>query len=222
MLESRQLIVMLALAISPIAAVSAQDRGAVAVGGFDTDGSVGLTREEYTSLGRALGALLAADLGGQAQARVLPITGTTGNRPGRVDLGAAREAATAAGGQLLVVGSLLDQYGDVHVEARIIHAATGEPVAVIRGDPALSSREQLGEAIAALAARLTEEPAVGSRGGGTPARRGVSVAALVQYGHGLGFEAAGQRTEAAAAYRAAVRAAPGFSEAQAALARVGG
>lgn len=141
---------------------------------------------------------------------------------GRVDVGAARQAATAAGGRLLVVGSLLDQYGDVHMEARIVNAATGEPVAVIRGDPALASREQLGEAIAALAERLAQQPGVGVRRGDAPTRRGVSVDALVQFGRGLGLEAAGDRAKAAEAYRAALVAAPGLSEAAAALARVGG
>lgn len=218
----RQLVVMLAVASAVPGALAAQGGGAVAVGGFDTDGSVGLSRDDYAALGRALSALLASDLGGRAEARVVPIATVAGARSGRVDLGAARQATTAAGGKLLVVGSLLDQYGDVHIEARIINAATGEPVAVIRGDPALASREQLGEAIATLADRLTAQAGVGSRNGGAVARRGVSVEALLHFGRGLGFEDASEKAKAAEAYRAAVRAAPGFSEATAALARVGG
>lgn len=221
MRTTRQLVAVLVLGLSPIGLAQGQGGGTVAVGGFETDGSVGLTSEQYTSLGRALGALLAADLGGRAEAKVVPLSGTPMSRPGRVDVGAARRAATAAGGRLLVVGSLLDQYGDVHMEARIINAATGEPVAVIRGDPALASREQLGEAIAALAERLAQQPGVGTRSGNAPTRRGVSVEALVQFGQGLGLEAAGDQAKAAESYRAAVRAAPGFSEASAALARVG-
>lgn len=217
----RQLVAVLALGLTPIGLAMAQSGATVAVGGFETDGSVGLTREQYTSLGRALGALLAADLGGRAEAKVVPLNAAPMNR-GRVDVGAARQAATAAGGRLLVVGSLLDQYGDVHMEARIVNAATGEPVAVIRGDPALASREQLGEAIAALAERLAQQPGVGVRRGDAPTRRGVSVDALVQFGRGLGLEAAGDRAKAAEAYRAALVAAPGLSEAAAALARVGG
>ncbi len=216
-----QLIAIIGLVSVPVGVATAQTGGPVAVGGFETDGSVGLSREDYASLGRALGALLAADLDGRAEARVIPIAGTPATRPGRVDLNAARRAATAAGSTLLVVGSLLDQYGDVHVEARIINAATGEPIAVIRGDPALASREQLGEAIAALADRLAQEPGVGPRTARASLRRGVSVEGLVQFGRGLGLEEAGDRVKAAEAYRAALKAAPGFSEATAALARVG-
>lgn len=218
---TRQLLVTLGLVLAPAGQVVAQGGGAVAVGGFETDGSVGLSRDDYASLGRALGALLAADLGGRAEARVIPIPTTPAARPGRVDLRATRQAATAAGGKLLVVGSLLDQYGDVHVEARIINASTGEPVAVIRGDPALASRDQLGEAIAVLADRLAQEPGVGRRAPQATARRGISVEALVQFGRGLGLEEAGERAKAAEAYRAALKAAPGFSEATTALARVG-
>ena len=60
------------------------------------------------------------------------------------------------------------------------------------------------------------------RAGATAARRALSADALVQFGRGLGFEQAGDRAKAAEAFRAAVRAAPGLSEASAALARVGG
>lgn len=201
--------------------VAAQAQGGVSIAGFETDGSVGLDRTEYQAIGRALGALLGARLGNATGARVVPITPLPERRPGRVDLGAARTAATAAGARLLVVGSLLDQYGDIQIEARIIDAATGKPVAVVRGDPALVRRDQLAEAIAALADRLASQPKIGATPGGAAAA-GVPVTALVEFGKGLGYEEAGDRAKAAAAYRAAVAAAPGFTEAKAALQRVGG
>jgi hypothetical protein len=203
------------LVAAPLA-LSAQQVG---VGGFETAGSVGLDRAEYDALGRALSALLAARLGERGSAGVVTVT-PTASRPGRVDVGAARAAATSAGARLLVVGSLLDQYGDIQLEARVIEAGTGKPVAVVRGDPALVKREQLAEAVAALANQLTAQPGVGGRPG--PAGAAIPVNALVEFGKGLAAEEAGDRAAAQAAYRAAVRAAPGFSEAQAALQRVGG
>jgi len=213
----RKTVVALALATIPPAAAKAQG-GSVSVGGFETEGSVGLSRDEYDALGRALSALLSSEVGGQSGAQLVPIR-SAGGKPGTVDVGAARTAANAAGAKVLVVGTLLDQYGDIHIEARMINAATGEPIAVVRGDPKLAKREQLAQAIADLADRLAQKQ------GGSPsaaARASVPVEALVNFGRGLRFEDAGDRTKAAEAYRAAVRGAPGFSEAAAALRRVGG
>lgn len=213
----RKTIMALAVATTPGAAAVAQG-GGVSVGGFETEGSVGLTRDDYDALGRALTALLAAEVRGTAGAQVIPIP-SAGGKPGSVDLSAARTAANAAGAKVLVVGSLLDQYGDIHVEARMINAVTGEPIAVIRGDPKLVKREQLAEAIADLADRLAQQQGRTTRGGAT--RASVPVDALVHFGKGLRLEDAGDKAKAAESYRAAVRGAPGFTEAAAALQRVG-
>lgn len=213
----RQLVLAIALAVVPHGLV-AQD--AVSVGGFETHGSVGLDRADYDALGRALAALLSARLGEQAQARVVAIAPADGRRPGRVDLQAAREAAARAGAKLLVVGSLLDQYGDIQVEARLIDAASGTPLAIVRGDPAYLKREQLALAVAALADQLTAQPGVGGRPTGSG--EAIPLDALLEFGRGLAAEADGDRTRAATAFRAAVRLAPGFSEARSALQRVGG
>ncbi len=45
------------------APVVAQSGSKVGVAGFETDGSVGLSREDYDALGRALSALLSAEVG---------------------------------------------------------------------------------------------------------------------------------------------------------------
>lgn len=215
--RSSQLVLAIALAVVPRGLV-AQD--AVSVGGFETHGSIGLDRADYDALGRALAALLSARLGEQAQARVVAIAPVDGRRAGRVDLQAARDAAARAGAKLLVVGSLLDQYGDIQVEARLIDAASGKPLAIVRGDPAYLKREQLALAVSALANQLTAQPGVGGR----PAAGAVAIPleALLEFGRGLVAEAEGDRSRAAASFRAAVQAAPGFSEAEAALRRVGG
>jgi hypothetical protein len=210
-----QLIAILALAtITP--AVAAQ--GGVSVGGFETRGSVGLDREDYDALGRALAAMLSARLGEQGGSRVVSIPPAA--EAGRLDVGAAREAASRAGASVLVVGSLLDQYGDIQVEARLIDATSGKPIAVVRGDPAYVKREQLAEAISALAGELSRQPGVGGRAGA--AGSGVPIEAMLQFGRGLQAEAAGNRTAAAEGFRAALRVAPNFSEARSALQRVGG
>ncbi|MEP6590966.1 MAG: hypothetical protein ABJC19_07270 [Gemmatimonadota bacterium] len=218
-----QTIASLALGLAlPGAPLAAQGSTKVSVAGFETDGSVGLSRDDYDALGRALSALLSAEVGGRGAATTaLAVDPLNSARAGRVDVGAARAAAAKAGAKVLVVGTLLDQYGDIHVEARVLNAVTGEPIAVVRGDPSLVKREQLAQAIADLADRIAQQPAVGGSKGSMP-RGSVPVSALVLFGKGLRAEDAGDRTKAAEAYRAAVRAAPGFTEATTALGRVGG
>jgi TolB-like protein len=218
----RQLVAVLALGAIPVTGVTAQDGRALAVGSFETDGSVGMDQDAYTALGRALGHLLTTELQARFDRAVVVLPLTPASRPGRIDVAAARRAGVSAGAGFLLVGSLLDQYGDIHVEARIIDAASGDPVAVVRGDPALASRAQLGEAMGALADSVNGHAGFTRRAGASPTRRAFPADALVQFGRGLGFEEAGDRAKAAEAFRAAVRAAPGFSEASAALARVGG
>jgi TolB-like protein len=217
MVTARQVVVSIALTITPLG-LAAQD--AVSIGGFETHGSVGLDRADYDALGRALSALLSARLGERAATRVVAIAPVDAGRPGRVDLAAARDAAARAGAKLLVVGSLLDQYGDIQIEARLIDASTGKPLAVVRGDPAYVKREQLALAVTALADELTRQPGVG--GQPSAAGSGIPLEALLEFGRGLAAEAGGDGAGAAAAYRRAVAASPGFTEAQAALRRVGG
>ncbi|MEI2720978.1 MAG: hypothetical protein V9E87_12735 [Gemmatimonadales bacterium] len=216
-MKVRQLVAILAVAISPLSAQQPR----VAVAPFETEGSVGMSREDFDALGRALGAILTTEMAERRGGAASAIGAPTAGRTGRLDLAAARDRATKAGGTLLIIGTLLDQYGDINVEARVLDAATGASVAVVRGDPTLATREQLGEAVAELALRLSKEKAVG----GVPEarwRRTLSAAALVQFGRGLRFEEAGDKGQAATAYKAAVAAAPTLTEAKAALTRVGG
>ena len=73
---------------------------------------------------------------------------------GRIDVAKARAAATQAGAKYLIVGTLLDQYGDLRVEARLLNAATGDPVAVVRADKGHTKREDVVEAATDLAIAL--------------------------------------------------------------------
>lgn len=216
-MSMRQLVALLVLAATPAAA---QQRP-TAVTPFETEGSVGLSRDEYDALSRALGAVLATELDERREGAVSSLVLAAGGRAGRVDMASARERAGAAKASILVVATLLDQYGDIHLEARVLDAGTGASLLVVRGDSTMNTRERIGEAVADLAGRLVKDPIVG----GAPEarwRRTLSVAALMHFGRGLRFEQAGNAGEAASAYRAALAAAPTLIEAKAALTRVGG
>lgn len=218
-----QTIVIAALALVILAgnpaAVTAQT--AIAVAGFETDGSVGLPKADYDAIARALSVMLGTEISSHSEARVVPLASTGGARMGRVDIAAARTAATQAGAKYLVVGTLLDQYGDLRMEARLLSAATGDAVAVIRGGTGHAKREHLAEALNDLAVGLAARTELGASRAAAE-RASTPVDAIVSFGQGLRFEASGDRAKAAEAYRAAIKLAPALNEASAALRRVGG
>jgi hypothetical protein len=217
----RVAIAALASILTPVFGGALAAQGGVAVAGFETDGSVGLPRTDYEALGRALTVLLSSELAARSPAAPVEIRVTGGVRMGRVDLSRARTAAVQAGAKYVVVGTLLDQYGDIRVEARLVSAASGDPVAVIRADKAHTKREQLAESVTDLANGLAARAELGTKRD-APARAAVAVEALVSFGQGLRFEEGGDREKAAEAYRTAVRLGPALPEASAALRRVGG
>jgi hypothetical protein len=219
----RQAVLALGVAtITQVAGLAAQQPVAVAVGGFETDGSVGLSRDEYDALGHALAAMLSGELGSQPGVRAITLPAIAGPRPGRVDIVAARAAAQKAGAQVVVIGTMLDQYGDTRLEARLLDPSSGKPVGQVRAEGPLGKREALMQSIADLATRLAAEPALGGRPG-TPSRPAIiPVGAMVEFGRGLRAEAAGDLAAAASAYRKAVQLAPAFRQAAEALRRVSG
>ena len=201
---------------SPVAA-----QGSVAIAGFETDGSVGLPRANYDAMGRAMSVLLATEIRSHTGATTVDIRTPGGVRMGRIDVAKARAAATQAGAKYLIVGTILDQYGDLRVEARLLNAASGDPVAVVRADKGHTKREDLVEAATDLAIALSGHAELGGARK-APERRGISVEAMVSFGEGLRFEGEGDRGKAAESYRAALKLSPGLIEAATALRRVGG
>lgn len=211
----RQALVVAALAL---AAPGLAAQGAVAVVGFETEGSVGLRRDDYPALGMALAATLASALEAR-RARVVVLAPIAPDRTGHLDLAEARRQASRAGATLVAVGQLIDQYGDIHLELRLVDAATGEPVAVVPGDEAHHNRDALGLAVGAIANLLTRREAIG---GTEVTPVGVPLEALLQFGRGLRSEADGEGAQALEFYRKALELAPGFSAPATARRRAGG
>lgn len=223
MKTSMQVAATIALAmVAPVTGgSSAAAQGGVAIAGFETDGSVGLPRADYEAMGRAMTVLLGTEIGSRTGAAVVDIRATGGVRMGRIDVTKARAAATQAGARYLIVGTLLDQYGDLRVEARLLNAATGDPVAVVRADKGHTKRENLAESATDLAIGLGGHAELGGARQ-APQRASISVEAMVSFGQGLRSEEAGDRSKAAESYRAALKLSPELTEAAAALRRVGG
>ena len=223
MKQSTQVTTVIALAsvVLSSAWVPASAQGGVAVAGFETDGSVGLARADYDAMGRAMTVLLGTEIASRTGATVMDIHSTGGIRMGRIDVTKARAAAAQSGAKYLVVGTLLDQYGDLRVEARLLNAATGDPVAVVRAKQGHTKRENLAEAATDLAIGLGGRAELGGARK-APDRGSISVEAMVSFGQGLRSEEAGDRDKAAESFRGALKLSPGLTEAATALRRVGG
>ena len=209
---------LLVAALLAVVAPSLGAQGGVAVVGFETEGSVGLRRADYPALGMALSATLTAELASR-RARVVALGPLAADRHGHVDMVIARRAAREAGASVVAVGQLLDQYGDIHLELRLVDATSGEPVGVIQGDEAHHTRDALALAIGALANALVHERGIGGTEGAPVA---VPIEALLQFGRGLVLEAGGDRAGALSQYDRALELAPAFSAPAAARRRVGG
>ncbi len=214
-----------ALALASVALARPSDRaaaqGGVAIAGFETDGSVGLPRADFDAMGRAMTVVLGTEIGSRTGAAVVVIRPMGGTRIGRIDVTKARAAAIEAGAKYLIVGTILDQYGDLRVEARLLSAATGDPVAVVRADKGHTKRENLAESASDLAIGLGGRAELGGARQ-APERAAISAEAMVNFGQGLRSEEAGDRDKAATSYRAALKLSPGLTEAATALRRVGG
>ena len=74
---------------SPVAA-----QGSVAIAGFETDGSVGLSRANYDAMGRAMAVLLATEISSHTGATIVDIRIPGGVRMGRIDVAKARRRSS--------------------------------------------------------------------------------------------------------------------------------
>jgi TolB-like protein len=212
------------------AAVEAQERPVFAVLPFENSGSYGQDKEIFEALELGLPAVLARTLGAIAgarvadQGRVNQALTAAGLGPGeRIDAGSAAEIAKAAGARYTVTGSFSDFYGKFRVNARVVNAQSGEILKVVSNDdPKLQDRAQLSAILQVVSEKIAEAAglaaglAAGTGAGALPTE------AITDFSRGLLHESRGDRAGAREFYQRAVRAAPGFEEAQAGLQRVRG
>ena len=169
-------------------------------------------RDEYRP-GAGADALLSAESGGSGAQACYPrrvVEAGHGRCRGRAQRG------ERAGATVLVVGSLLANRGHSR-GIRMINAATGEPIAVVRGDPNLAKREQWRRRSRSRRSSGAQQVEGGARRRSARQRAGRG---LVHFGRGLRFgtQVTGPRRQSRSV--AAARSAPGFTEASAALQRV--
>jgi hypothetical protein len=155
-----------------------------------------------------------------AQQRVADALRAQGTAPARrIDAATAAEVGKALGARWAVTGTFADFYGKFRLNARLVDTRNGQILEVVSNDdPKLQDRAQLSAIVQAVADKLAAAAGLPAAGAAAPP---VPTDAITFYSRGLLHEARGDRPGAAAFYRQAVAAFPGFDEARAALERVG-
>lgn len=218
MLRTARLIVLLALiaGVTPLAGQGAVPT--VVVLTFENGGSYGLDSLDFTGLGRAIPAVLTADLTRNPGVRTVDrreaqaMVDREGlSRGGRVDARSAARVGKQFGAAYVVTGTFVDYYGRVRIDARLIDAGTGSILEVV--STGQRARAELPQMIADISAQLTS----GSRLPAPPAAGGggkIGVDALILYGRAVLAQDLGDTTAAADFYQRALKLAPDFAAAR--------
>lgn len=208
-----------------------ESRPVIVVLPFENSGSYGQDKENFEALEAGLPAILAATLAAHPGARVADegrvpeAMGHLQLGPGRrIDAASASQIAKAAGARYAVTGSFADFYGKFRINARVVDAQSGEILKVVSNDdPKLQDRAQLGAIIQLVGDRVVAAIGLPPYPAETASRlREVPAEALTQYSRGLLFESRGDKAKAAEAYRRALVADPGYTQARDGLQRVQG
>lgn len=218
MLRTARLILLLALpaAVAPLAGQGAIP--VVVVLTFENGGSYGLDSLDFTGLGRAIPAVLTADLARNPGVRTVDrheaqaMVDREGlSRGGRVDAKNAARVGKQFGAAYVVTGTFVDYYGRVRIDARLIDAGTGSILEVV--STGQRARAELPQMIADISTQLTS----GSRLPAPPASGAggkIGVDALILYGRAVLAQDLGDATAAADYYQRALKLAPDFAAAR--------
>ncbi len=198
----------------------------VAVLPFANGGSFGQDRENFEALQLAIPAMIASELArhpdlelveGSAVAAVLRNQDLLG--AGAVDAASAAQHGRQQGADYVVTGAFIDHYGRFRIDARLIEVGSGDILKVAGPAASLRDRRQLYEMIRSVAANLVADTRLSELPAGTP--RAISTEALTLFGRGLLHEARSEATQARTFYQQAIDLAPGYTEAQSGLQRLG-
>ncbi len=210
--------------LSVPATALAQTAATIAVVPFENGGSYGRAKEEYDGLRRGIAGLLGSELGRGAitvvaRERTQRLVDDQGAAVGdRIDAQTAARIGRSAGARYVIVGTFIDLYGDFRLDARIVDTSTNEIVRVVKSDPKLSDRTQLFRIVQSVAQRISEGL---NLGGASASQRNIPTEAVMWYGKALLYQDRGDRKRAADSYGEALKAFPGFAEAEDGLKRAG-
>lgn len=198
----------------------------VAVLPFVNSGSFGQDRENFEALQLAIPAMIASELArhpdldlveGSAVATVLRGQDIAGM--GAVDAASAAQLGKQLGADYVVAGAFIDHYGRFRIDARLIEVESGDILKVASPAANLRDRRQLYEMIRSVAANLVADTRLSALPAGSS--RTISTEALTLFGRGLLHEGRNEAGQARTFYQQAIDLAPGYTEAQDGLQRLG-
>lgn len=202
--------------------IEAQDsRSAVVVLVLADAGSYGQEEATFAALERAGATIVAGELA--LHPALLVVDSDAARRAGsdpslldptRINSATAANLGRALGVDYVVLGTFIDLYGKVRIDARTVAVVDGSITHAATASGVPDGWFAMLQSIAYQIVDGLDLPPPAPR-----VARKVTTAALVSYGQGLLAEDAGDTSAAARWYRKAVEQSPGFTEAQAALRR---
>jgi TolB-like protein len=186
---------------------------------FENGGSYGLDSLDFSGLGRAIPAMITADLARNPGVRALDRREAQSAldreglaRGGRVDAASAARLGTQLGAEFVVAGTFVDYYGRVRIDARLIDAGSGAILEVV--STGQRPRAELPQMIADVAAQLMSGRRLPALPAGTPPADRITADALVLFGRAVLAQDRGDKTGAADYYQRTLRIAPEFTAAK--------
>jgi TolB-like protein len=221
------MLVALALAAMLPAVGEAQDsRPGIAVMPFQNGGSYGRDKEDFDALQVGIPAMLMSELSRNPGARVVDRSDI--NRilqeqnlatEGRVDAATAARVGKLVGARYMIMGTFIDHYGRMRIDARIVDVETSEILKVVSSQ---REREKLFDMIGETATAIMENtklpplPAEQAQAG----PRQIPTEALTYYSRALLYQDRGDNAKAVEYYSKALEVFPQYAEAQQGLQRI--
>jgi TolB-like protein len=221
---------LLALALTAMmpAVGDAQDtRPGIAVMPFQNGGSYGRDKEDFDALQVGIPAMVMSVLSNNPAARVVDRSDI--NRilseqnlatDGRVDASTAARVGRLIGARYMIMGTFIDHYGKMRIDARIVDVETSEILKVVQSGP--KEREKLFDMISELSTAImtnTKLPPLPVQQAQAEPRR-IPTEALTYYSRALLYEDRGDNAKAVDYYNRALTVFPSYSEASEGLRRV--
>ncbi|MEO8200379.1 MAG: CsgG/HfaB family protein [Gemmatimonadota bacterium] len=218
----RTMLAALALAaLSPIAARAQDSRPGIAVMPFENGGSYGRDKEDFEALQQGIPAMLISELSRNPAARVVDrsdINRILGEQnlvtQGRVDAATAARVGKLVGARYMIMGSFIDHYGKMRIDARIVDVETSEILKVVAVGP--KEREKLFDMISDAATAVmagTKLPPLPTQQASAGPRH-IPTEALTYYSRALLYQDRGEKDKAIEYYNRAIAAFPQYTEAQ--------
>jgi TolB-like protein len=220
------MLVALALATLIPGAADAQDtRPGIAVMPFENGGSYGREKEDFEALQVGIPAMVISELAKNPSARVVDRSDI--NRlikeqdlatQGRVDAATAARLGKLVGARYMIMGTFIDHYGKMRIDARIVDVETSEILKVVSVGP--KEREKLFDMIGETATAIMVNTKLPPLPTAQAQVRQIPTEALTYYSRALLYQDRGDLAKAREYYSRALQVFPEYAEAKEGLRQV--